>query len=514
MMMSRGAFAATFSVCATFVCIEWLFAQSGKSVVEPQAGGAPGSSDSAVAALTEAGWTVAAILVASVVSLAAQGCWKRKAVERRQLAKLAPNKTSSTVEEFEDAPQEVSPSQRPSSPRAGRSTAEVRANQQLVHCLRNCLATSRFQEGLANFDRVVDSIGAGCKTVWSMVLYCALEAKECWRCEDFIWQLLEVGDLNGNDFVNMVRYYVNSGDAVGLTAVLCAVSRLAYEPDLVTRNRALAVCQAAGAAQMAEVLTDGTSAVKLDVVAYNTLIRLYGTCGDLTRCKELVEEMKAASLKPTEMTFGIMIDVCVKNKDVEGASQAFEEVARSGLEPNVVHYTTFIQGLVLAQLYDEAERLLDEMVLRGHSTPDVVMYATLMKAFSDQGAINPAIRLLKRMLKQGIEPDIMMFNTALNACSVKAMKPEDVVSVFDSFVELGLRPNTVTLSATIKALVRARGHTQATELLRSFPTRFGYKPAPRVFEQLVLACQAAGHSQEAEQVEALAREQCSCTARG
>ena len=53
--------------------------------------------------------------------------------------------------------------------------------------------------------------------------------------------------------------------------------------------------------------------------------------------------MTSAGVAPTEMTFGILLDVCNSSCDLERARALFADVRGSGLCLNVVHYTTFMK---------------------------------------------------------------------------------------------------------------------------------------------------------------------------
>merc|ERR1719379_2510607 len=100
----------------------------------------------------------------------------------------------------------------------------------------------------------------------------------------------------------------------------------------------------------------------MDIVGYNTLLKGHAKFGNISRCFEIYEVMQQLNLPSSEVTFGILLDVCIDAKAFDRAKKIFASLRDSGLKLNVVHYTTFMKGLVNAGQLDEATNLLDEMI--------------------------------------------------------------------------------------------------------------------------------------------------------
>merc|ERR1719379_2109868 len=177
----------------------------------------------------------------------------------------------------------------------------------------------------------------------------------------------------------------------------------------------------------------------MDIVGYNTLLKGHAKFGNISRCFEIYEVMQQLNLPSSEVTFGILLDVCIDAKAFDRARQVFESLRDSGLKLNVVHYTTFMKGLVNAGQLEEATHLLDEMHGSSNTKPDLVTYSTLVKAHADSGQVMEAIRVLERMASQGVTPDAIIFNIVLTGCTVKVMEPEQVFHVFKWLASHGLQ---------------------------------------------------------------------------
>merc|ERR1719201_173911 len=101
----------------------------------------------------------------------------------------------------------------------------------------------------------------------------------------------------------------------------------------------------------------------------------------IQRCFELREEMKTKSLQPNEVSYGILLDVCVENGELDEAKRIFDDLRHSGVHMNVVHCTSFIKGLAHARRMSDARAVLREMARSPSSKPDLITYATLVKGY-------------------------------------------------------------------------------------------------------------------------------------
>lgn len=386
---------------------------------------------------------------------------------------------------------------RPCRVRGDAATGEPPILQQLVSALRAYAAKHCFREALQTYSAVADIVGAGNGTVWSLLLYCAVEAQQFRRCKEFYSRLCAFQAPSNHDFVNMVRYYAYNEDLEGFTSLLkdcCSMD--ASSVDVIARNRALAVCLGQNALEFAECLVKNLPHLPMDVVGYNTLMKGYVQARQYSGCFELYSHMREEGVECSEMTFGIVLDASLAVSDYTMVKRVFSDLKESGKELNVVHYTTFIKGLVSVGAFDDAMEVLEEMCGM-NIEPDLVTYTTLLKAHSDAGDVVGALRVHQLMLTQGIVPDVIVYHVLLTGCSVKAMNPQQVLQVFDWIVELGFQPSTTTLSILVKVFAKSRSFSAMLDLLETTPTRFQLWPAPRIYAQLAHACVGAKCKQDA-----------------
>ncbi|ONI00492.1 hypothetical protein PRUPE_6G091400 [Prunus persica] len=102
---------------------------------------------------------------------------------------------------------------------------------------------------------------------------------------------------------------------------------------------------------------------------------------------------------------GIRPDVCTLNLSVLG------KFFKVGLEPNVITFTTLINGFLLKNRMAEAAGIFNKMIAEGNCQPDVVTFSTLVKGFCMKGNNSAAIQLLRKMEEGARKPNLVVYNT-------------------------------------------------------------------------------------------------------
>jgi len=365
-------------------------------------------------------------------------------------------------------------------------------SQALLAALRACVSKRCFNEGLAAYDHVASRLDAGQASLWSVLLYIAVEARKFELGVGFFQKLSMQTSPSGHDFVNMVRCYIHQRDLKGLQSMLSDLDARGCAVDAFARNKALAACSCADTSslQFAELVANGAA---LDVIGYNTLMKLYAKAGQLPRILELRSEMLSRDIDASEVTFGILLDACMSVGDLDRAKNIFEDLCGSGLRLNVVHCTTFIKGLIAAGKLGEADDVLSEMLRMPNVKPDLITYSTLVKAHADQGNVTAALAILERMIQQGVSPDEIMFNGVLNSCCAGPSEPVVTLRTFEVLVTRGLEPSTMTLSILLKALLLSRAWELALGTLDKLTCRFAMEAEVRLYVQIAQAGLKAGN---------------------
>merc|ERR1719440_2096302 len=114
------------------------------------------------------------------------------------------------------------------------------------------------------------------------------------------------------------------------------------------------------------------------------MIKAFGQVGDTAQVHELWVEMEKCDVEPTPITLGCMVDALVVNGQ---ATEAWDLVHRQQEEDS------------------------DETML------NTVVYSTVLKGFATSKNIDMVFTVYKEMQKQGVECNMITFNTLLDACA-------------------------------------------------------------------------------------------------
>jgi pentatricopeptide repeat protein len=355
------------------------------------------------------------------------------------------------------------------------------------------LLTSKhhFQEGLEIHDLVKKSqISAQLdKSVWSCLLFCAIETKALSSCAPIFEKLKAVGPPSQKDYWNMVRCGSIKGDWKMMLQIVHELRSQAMEVDNVIYNTVLATCVSADEISEARKLLQEMDTVGAapDVITYNTLIKGYAKRGHFSDCFELYELMRKRGLTPSQVTYGILLDGCVNNNEVEKAAGVFDLMKREGCPMNTVLYTTMIKGFAREQKLDEAMRVFRHMQDEKDITPDLITFSILLKANFDAGRLEDALKLVDTMQKMNVKPDEVIFNNLLSGCA-KLGNAQLARQLYTDMVASNIKPSTATFSILIRLFSQCKLLDEAYTLLRTEPQKYNMEVEPRLFSQLIQAC--------------------------
>eukprot|EP00435_Cladocopium_sp_Y103_P062459 s257_g24.t1 len=377
--------------------------------------------------------------------------------------------------------------------------SEERAAQNIWNCSGGPDSSPKTvsTEKSLNFAKVTQD-----KSVWSCLLFCAVETKGYHRCTFFFEQLKANGSPSPKDFGNMVRYASSTSNwrlALNLIDEMHkALEQAQVEVDSVVYNTVLAACVSAEQLDQARKLLDQMVAAGgvTDVITYNTLAKGYAKAGRMDTCFELYELMRSRGLSPSQVTYGILLDGFINDNEVEKAVEIFNTMRAEGCQMNTVLYTTLIKGFARAGQVDQAVQIYEEM------RKDA--------ANCDVGRLEEALKMLLAMKEAGLKPDEVVFNNLLggciNDCKLELAKDfctmymqDEVLLVYsklildlwkwlcqDLYKEM-IASNVKPSVATFSILIRKRWD-EALDLLRQeLPTQ-KVSPEPRLYGQLAQCC--------------------------
>lgn len=147
----------------------------------------------------------------------------------------------------------------------------------------------------------------------------------------------------------------------------------------------------------------GRKEFKLDEMLYNTILDCYAKENDEVSAMKMYEEMKSNKIKVSVVTFGVLIKLYLNMGRSEKAFELFEENLTNEIKPSVVIYQMLIKNLIKTQLkIEEAISLFKKMQKNG-TTPDQNIYELIIKGCLENDKIKQAGEFVLEALNQKIK---------------------------------------------------------------------------------------------------------------
>jgi pentatricopeptide repeat protein len=366
-----------------------------------------------------------------------------------------------------------------------------------------CTSKQLYSECLSIYSFAMDdlSLKVEDRSVWSCLLFCAVETKSFAICRHFWERLGACGAPSCKDYGNMIRYASAVGEWKLSLSLVQQMHRSGTEVDSVTYNTCLATCVAADRVDEARALLDemAESGGVSDAITYNTLSKGYAKAGRISQVFELFELMRKRGVEPTQVTYGILLDSCINENQVAKAADVFELMKANGCVMNTVLYTTLIKGFARDGQVDKAMEVYEHMRSERTVPPDLITFSILIKANCDSGRLDGALRLKGAMVGLGLKADEVIFNNILGGCAKEA-DAELAKNTYKEMVDSGVKPSNATFSILIRLYAQCKLLDEAVDMLRREPAARGVVPEPRLYSQLVHCCLRDRHGKRATDV--------------
>lgn len=163
--------------------------------------------------------------------------------------------------------------------------------------------------------------------------------------------------------------------------------------------------------------------LKPSAVTFGILIKAYGSANMLQESFTIFREMLQAKLVPNAVTYGCLLDACVKNGQLEQAEEVWQNMHLNKVKLNTILYTTMIKAYSKAFMLEKSIDLYNKMIKDKQSNPDVtpnnVTFNSLLDCCVRCFNMPQAQQIFKAMFEESssksnqVKPDLITYSTMI-----------------------------------------------------------------------------------------------------
>jgi pentatricopeptide repeat protein len=259
--------------------------------------------------------------------------------------------------------------------------------------------------------------------------------------EDLVARMKQSGiALGPYSYCILIKGYGRQHRLDKLRKVLSEMENAGVVPDVVTCNAAMDAFIRCGAPQYAEAMLESMLAGEAsfpppNTRSFNTIIKGVGAAGDVQGAFNAKRAMVSRGLAPSSVTLNTLVDVCVRQGDLERAYAVLCGAEGSSRQEKDDPYA---------------------------ARPSVEAYTSVLTGFAETGDKRRAMATFQQMTRLGIEPNVVTFTALVCAC-VNAGDMAGANRIFALLERRGLSepdllPNVVTYNSLIAGMCREEGN--------------------------------------------------------
>lgn len=231
---------------------------------------------------------------------------------------------------------------------------------------------------------------------------------------------------------------------------------------------------------------------------YLKLFTLLATARQPEEASRLFSAMLDDNVRPTTAIFTALLTVYTKTNHFKKAMAAFESMRLyEGCVPDKYTYTAMIKGCCEAELYVQAQKIFEEMIVEGVK-PTVVTYNTLIFGYGKTGMFREIERVLQTMEANGVKPDTVTWNTLIRVFGLHN-KISHMEHAYEGLLASRLKPDLITLNILISAYGTA-GLLDKMESVIAYMERYNFKMTVATYNTILEMYGKAGKIEEMEKV--------------
>ncbi|KAJ4710466.1 Pentatricopeptide repeat-containing protein [Melia azedarach] len=217
-----------------------------------------------------------------------------------------------------------------------------------------------------------------------------------------------------------------------------------------------------------------------NVISWSCLIDGYVKNGDYKEAMEIFEKMRAVGPKANEVTMVSVLCACAHLGALDQGRMMHQYIIDNGLPLTLVLQTSFIDMYSKCGAIEEA-LVVFRKVKKGQS--DVLVWNAMIGGLATHGLVRESLELFREMQTTGITPDEITFLCLLSSCAHGGLVME-AWYLFESLGKCGMIPKREHYACMVDVLSRA-GHLMEAY---QFVCRMPVEPTASMLGPLLTGC--------------------------
>ncbi|XP_072974558.1 pentatricopeptide repeat-containing protein At3g63370, chloroplastic [Typha angustifolia] len=225
----------------------------------------------------------------------------------------------------------------------------------------------------------------------------------------------------------------------------------------------------------------------LDIVLENTIIDIYGECGQVVQSIHIFERMNNKDV----VTWTSMITCYISNGLLNEALSLFVDMQEANIEPDAVALVSILNAVAgLSSLMKGKE--IHGFLIRRNLTTGGAISSSLVDMYARCGNIDNSLKIFNRVEYK----DLVLWTTMINATGMHG-RGKEAVDLFGGMQEMGLAPDHITFLALLYACSHSRLIHEGKRYLEMMRHKYGLEPWPEHYVCIVDLLGRSGRIDEA-----------------
>lgn len=227
-----------------------------------------------------------------------------------------------------------------------------------------------------------------------------------------------------------------------------------------------------------------------DIVTWNTLIAAYAHSGHSSETLSLFDQMLLEEMKPNSATLVSVLSACSQLAAQNHGERIHNYIKEMGYECDVSLNTALVDVYAKCGQLGIAREIFDAMPER-----DVISWNVMISGYGIHGNATDAVGIFRQMEESGVSPNAVTFLAALSACSHVGLV-EEGRHLFGMMKDYSIVPSLKHYACMVDLLGRSGNLNEAEAMILTMPVA----PDGGIWGALLGACKIHGNVEMGERV--------------